>query len=318
TYRVLTGPTAAGKTGLLLEAAPAGGLLVISADSRQVYRYMDVGTGKSSASEQAVLPHRVIDVVDPGDEFSAYEFVRHAAQALNEARDSGVAPWVCGGTGLYIRALVERLAFGAAPRPRLRDAIASALGSVEPRELAARLQLELAEPDNPVRVMRAAENAAASEQARQHIYRAVQLDTAEMDADASEARGHRLPGMVLDELARWDCAGVYLLNPGTAELDQRIRRRVLAMFSNGLLTEVKRLREMGLGKADVVLNGIAYREAGAVIDGEMTSEEAVERAAIRTRQYAKRQRTYARGRGWQASEPAEISRAVAASLGQVG
>jgi len=115
-----------------------------------------------------------------------------------------------------------------------------------------------------------------------------------------------LPAEVLAELDRWQCAGVHVLDPGKEELAGRIERRVQAMFDDGLVQEVERLRQLGFGGADVVMQGIGYQEAGAVLDGQLTVEEAVDQAIVRTRQYAKRQRTYFRGQGWTEANEQDI------------
>lgn len=313
-YYVLTGPTAAGKTDLLAQAGESGAqLLVISADSRQVYRHMDIGTGKPSIEQQRSLPHRVLDVVDPGEEFSAFRFVEYAADALRVAREMERTPWVCGGTGLYIRALTDRLRFAGAPRRRLRAALQIFLRDSAARDLAARLGLELSELDNPVRVLRAAENACEDAAVRERIYTAMGLETSEAEEDDAEARTHRLPNETVAELERWECAGVYVLDPGKDDLEERIRRRVAAMFASGLVYEVRRLQDLGFAGVEVIEEGIAYCEANAVLDGVMDIEQAEKRAAVRTRQYAKRQRTYFRGQGWPVASPDAIRAAISAS-----
>lgn len=292
-YRVLTGPTASGKTDMLLQRAATVPVRVISADSRQVYRGMDIGTGKPTPAELVAAPHYGLDLLDPGQSFSAHDFVVLAAAALTELDDFEGEVWVCGGTGLYIRALIEQLPLGSPPRPALRDALCERFKAESPRAVAAALKLELRDADNPVRVLRAAETLAHRDPQHVYAYAGLPAD-ADPGVNAAEDRRHR---EALEVLAGWDCAGIEVLDPG-ANLDERILLRVTGMFDAGLTDEVERLRARGSGATRHVAQGIAYAEAGALLDGELTEAAAIARAVIRTRQYAKRQRTYFRGHGW--------------------
>ena len=306
TYRVLTGPTAAGKTNWLLKRAKTRPMLIISADSRQVLRKMNIGTGKPSPSTRKLLPHRGVDCADPGELFSAFHFLAAAASGLREAEQAGLEPWVCGGTGLYIRALVEGLDLGLPPRPQLRRALESMLMKSEAAKLAEALGLKLGDSENPVRVIRAAEAACKDQDAARRIYSLVSLDP-DLAADDRPQGSGAVPGgdptggteaAATQELKRWQCLGIYVLDPGREALSRRIEQRVRKMFEAGLVKEVAGLRADGFGEATVVREGIGYREAGQVLDGALSLMEAIERTIIRTRQYAKRQRTYFRGRGW--------------------
>lgn len=257
---------------------------------------MDIGTGKPARTDMEILPHLGVDLLEPGIFFSVHQYLIVAANALAQSRSQGREVWVCGGTGLYIRALVQRMDLGAAPRPRLRAALQARLEEMPARALARELGLELPEPDNPVRVVRAAELACANSATAQRIYAAAGLDAACASAEAADAGG--LPQAVIGELAQWRCAGLAVLDPGKAALAEMIATRVRGMFSDGLVAEVAALRALGYGAAHVVAQGIGYREAGQVLDGALSLEEAIALTVIRTRQYAKRQRTYFRGQGW--------------------
>jgi tRNA dimethylallyltransferase len=292
---VLTGPTAAGKTAWLVGHAAPRPQIVISADSRQVYLHMDIGTGKPTPSEQQMLPHCGIDCLKPGIKYSVYQFLKIAAGELADAAAEGRMVWVCGGSGLYIRALLEGLSLGSQPRPRLREALARRLEQESPREIAAALRLQLTDPDNPVRVVRAAEHACADPGRARSIYRWAKLPA---DAASADTAGSDAEDDWRAELERWQCAGIAVLDPGRDELARLIDRRVGAMFDAGLPDEVRRLRQLGYGEADVVREGIGYLEAGELLDGRLSLAEAVERTVIRTRQYAKRQRTYFTGQRW--------------------
>ena len=303
-FHVLTGPTAAGKTGFLLGHLPAGSAVVVSADSRQVFRLMDIGTGKPTRDELDLLPHYGLDVLELGTKFSVYQFLICLAGWLAELADDPRQVWICGGTGLYIHALLERMTLGAPPRQQLRLALSAAISERSAHYWSEALQLSPADPHNPVRVVRAAEAACVDHLAMQRIYAQLGLDPVVDDAGNAVEQERFLAAMqVLDH---WQCAGLAVLDPGHAELLSRISLRVRRMFEQGLPEEVQVIRDAGYGDVDEVANGIAYREAGQLLDGEIGYEDAVEQAIIRTRQYAKRQRTYFRGRGWQFKDDAKL------------
>lgn len=299
-YHVLTGPTASGKSAFLLGCAGSRRLAVISADSRQVYRMMDIGTGKPDAAELALLPHRLIDLVDPGEKYSAHRFVIDAATAMQDLASEGFEVWVCGGTGLYIHALLEHLELGQPPRESLRLRLSELIAVDGPQHWAAELGLQLQDSHNPIRVVRAAELACDTPAHTAGIYQRLGLDPA---AEVLDVNSREEFSAALAILADWQCAGIAVLDPGYDELLELIASRVRRMFEQGLPEEVQRIRDAGFGDADELANGIAYREAGMLLDGELEYEEAVQGAIIRTRQYAKRQRTYFRGRGWQFMDP---------------
>lgn len=304
-YRVLTGPTASGKTDWLLRRADSIPICVISADSRQVYRHMDIGTGKPYAEELARVPHYGIDLINPAQSFSAHDFILMCAAALRELSEFDGEVWVCGGTGLYIRTLIEALPLGPSPRPLLREALAQLIQSRGSEIVAADLALEMREVHNPVRVLRQAEKAADVNAAPVYTYAG--LDPALADTDQLQ-RADEYDDAVA-QTKEWKCDGIFILDRG-AELDKRIPRRVEGMFANGLVQEVRDLRAMGYGEADVVAEGIGYKQAGALLDGTLSKPDALRQAVIRTRQYAKRQRTYFRGRGWRTYTAEELDATV--------
>jgi tRNA dimethylallyltransferase len=287
-------------------------MLAISADSRQAYRHMDIGTGKPTTTERQILPHYGLDCVKPGIFYSVYQFLTIAAAGLAAARLQQRQAWVCGGAGLYIRALVEGLALSSGPRPLLRQALNHQLTLHKPRDVAAALEVSVKDPDNPVRVLRAAESACADPQRCALIYAWCGLDACAARADAAD-EGGQVDAAVRGELALWHCAGIAVLDPGREELNRRIERRVGQMFSQGLVDEVAELRRLGYGLTAVVQNSIGYREAAAVLDGHLGLDAAVEQTVVRTRQYAKRQRTYFRGRGWPVVAEAQLTDWAAAT-----
>lgn len=266
---------------------------------------MDIGTGKASSQEQAAVPHYCIDLANPGEEFNAHRFVIEAAKAFSILRDRTTQVWVCGGSGLYIRSLTSRLELGSAPRPELRKRLAELFAVKQAGIIAKELGLQLKDPDNPARVVRAAENVCANPVQELQIYTLLELDPGLPETSQDKNTDPEFNNAAR-ELSNWACAGVFLLDPGVEQVSLRIEQRVRAMFKTGLLDEVMALRESGFGETGVVADGIAYREAGKVLDGEYEPDYAIEKAVIRTRQYAKRQRTYFRGQGWRVCSPGQI------------
>ena len=139
----ILGATATGKTRLAAAVAAAADGEVVSVDSRQVYRRMDIGTGKPAAAELALLPHRLVNLIDPGEKYSAHRFVIDAAAAMQDLASEGFEVWVCGGTGLYIHALLEHLGLGQPPRASLRLRLSELIADDGPQHWAAELGLQL-------------------------------------------------------------------------------------------------------------------------------------------------------------------------------
>jgi tRNA dimethylallyltransferase len=273
---VLCGPTASGKTALALELAQRLPLEVVSADSRQVYRGMDIGTAKPLAAERAQVAHHLIDVAEPDQPFSAADFVRLARPAVASIAASGSHPLVVGGTGLYIRALTEGLVDAPAADAELREALwrveqEEGEGTLHRRLLA--LDPETAartHPRNLVRIIRALE--------------VIELSGCRLSelqqAHAFAERPYRLLQLGL--------------LPERQILDRRIDRRVEAMLASGLLAEVDALLSRGFGAGSKALQTIGYRECVQHLRGALTLEQAVARIQLETRKYAKRQLTWFR------------------------
>jgi tRNA dimethylallyltransferase len=273
---VVAGATATGKTDLgirlgeafLAEGRPA---VVISADSRQVYRGMDIGTAKVSAADRARVPHAGIDLVDPDERFALSDFVAHARSVLDDiaARD-GVALLV-GGTGLYLRAVARGLDVEALPDdPAVRARLEAELAAEGLEPLAARLQaaapalaaeVHLA---NPRRVIRA-------------------LEIAELRGDAPRPRpaGYGGPSTWIG------------LTAERTQHEVRIAARARAQFDSGLIDEAVALRER-FDPGLPAFSAIGYQEAWAVVDGSLTLDQAIEQDARRNVAFAKRQRTWFR------------------------
>jgi tRNA dimethylallyltransferase len=273
---VVAGPTATGKTELgirLAERRIAGGqpAVVISADSRQVYRGLDIGTAKVGVADRARVPHHGLDLVDPDQPFSVADFARHAREVLADvAAADGVAILV-GGTGLYQRVIARGIATESLPSdPRLRADLEADLLRLGPEAMVQRLLAEapiLAETTelaNPRRVVRALEIALSAG-----------------DGPRPEPRGYDGPLVWL---------GLHLAEP---EHRRRIAARARAQFDAGLVDEARALRER-FDPGLPAFSAIGYREAWSVIDGTATLEQAVIDDAARNMAFAKRQRTWYR------------------------
>ena len=268
---VITGPTASGKTAAALALAGCAPIEVISADSRQVYRHMDIGTAKPTPEQRQSVPHHVIDVVHPDQSFSAHDFVRAARRAISEIRARDRIPVVVGGTGLYVTALIERWSMGGVPpNPALRaelERLLDAEGSavlVERLRRADAARLPGLDTKNPRRLVRAIEIAEG-----------------------------RPGGETASPYPPLDATVLGLALP-RAELGDRIALRVERMYTEGLVEETRRLLEMGYDPALPALSGVGYREAAAHLDGRLTLDAARQRTVVRTRQFARRQRTWFR------------------------
>jgi tRNA dimethylallyltransferase len=268
---VLVGPTAVGKTAVALALAARLPLEVISADSRQIYRRLDIGTAKPTRRERARVPHHGIDVVDPGQRYSAGQFAREAEQWVREIRNRARLPLVVGGTGLYVRALAEGLFHEPPLDPRRRRAIDAFTARLEPIELlrwAGRLDPGFAGGGRQ-RAARAVEIALLTGRPLSH-WQAVARAGAAID-----------PWYVVLTVPR-------------PVLQQRITRRAEEMVNRGLIEEVAAVLAEGHRPDAPGLDGIGIREAVDYLHGRRPRDSVAEAIAIATRQYAKRQQTWFR------------------------
>ncbi len=276
---VLLGPTASGKTALSLDLAERFSGEIVSCDSVAVYRGMEIGTAKPSPAERARVPHHLIDVADPSQPFTAGDYSRLARAALAGIASRGNLPIVTGGTGLYLRALLDGLfpAPKAPPeqahalRARLRDT-AEAKGANWLHRILARLDPQAAKqihPNDTPKLVRAIEVCLT---ARQPITQAWQ-------AGRDALQGYRILRIGL--------------NPDRQALYARINHRAAAMFQNGLIEETRHLAEK-YGAEARPLTALGYRQALDHLEGELTPAEAIARAQQGHRNYAKRQMTWFR------------------------
>ena len=271
---VIGGPTAAGKTAAAVDLAEALGGEIVNADSMQVYRRMDLGTAKPTASERARARFHLVDVVPPEFPFHAGAFVKLADEAIAGISARGRAPIVCGGTGMYIRALVRGL-FAAPPVDRdLREKLYRA----EREEGAGTLHARLAAVDP--------EKAAAIPPADLlRIVRALEVHAATGATLTEHHRAHAAAP------PRYD-AFLACLTRDRAALYAAIDRRVEEMIARGLAGEVEALLARGVPRSANAMQGLGYRQIAAHLAGECTLAEAVERVKRDTRRYAKRQLTW--------------------------
>ena len=272
---VIAGPTASGKTSLALELAEHVSIEVISADSRQVYRGLDVGTAKPTPAQRRRVPHHLIDVADPGEPFSAHRFSGMARATICDIETRGACPVVVGGTGFYIKALLTASPLGATPPdPELRRRLTHEVEADGPEPLIRRLR-EIA-PDRA---------AAIDFNNPRRLIRALEIAEAQCHETAPESQPATNTPIA---------AYVLGLQVEPKILADRIAQRTASMFENGLLDEARWLRDRGFDRNLPALSGVGYAEALAHLDGRLTLPEAIERTTTRTRQYARRQRTWFR------------------------
>ncbi len=278
---VLAGPTAAGKTGLSLGLAEAIGAEILSADSMQVYRYLDIGTAKPSLAERARVPHHLIDVVAPDVPYNAARFAEDARAVAADLHAKGQPVLVVGGTGLYVRAFLEGLVDGGGADPELRqrleDQAREAREQGDPGWL--HRELERFDPDR-------ARELHPNDTVR--LVRALELAHRTGETAAQRAE-NRAPGAVPFRVLH------LAVDPGTDELDRRIELRCEQMIEAGLLREVRGLRERGYGPELKPMGGIGYRHMQPVVDGVDTVVNALAAMKADTRRFARRQRTWLRG-----------------------
>ena len=297
----VVGPTAVGKTALAVALAQRVGAEIINADSRQVYRGMNLGAAKPTAAEQAAARHHLLDLLDPGESFGLGAFLIYAADALRDIRGRGQAVIVCGGTGQYVWGLVNGAGLPGAPpdwelRAKLEAEAARSGGDALHRRLAAIDPVRAAALDarNVRRVIRALEIAQV---------------TGRRPSDLHQRSGPPpLEALILG------------LTMPRADLYRRIDVRVDRMMAEGFLDEARGLAAAGFRLGEGPLNSPGYRELGQYLDGDLTLDEAVRQTKLKTHRLARRQYTWfkpadERIRWLRADDPAVGEQAAAAALG---
>ena len=274
---VVCGPTATGKTALGIELALRLDGEIVSADSMQVYRRMDIGTAKATAEERARIPHHMLDVCEPWEDYSVSRYVQEASAVCDGLLARGKTPVIVGGTGLYIDSLLAGRDFAGrqegdnALRLRL-DADYGRLGGEEMLEKLRAFDPERAaklHPGDRRRIVRAME-----------IYQLTGKTITQHDRETQA-----LP-------PRYQAKTIVLSFADRADLYARIDRRVEQMVSAGLFDEVEALLKEGLSPACTAMQAIGYKEAALALEGAITRQEAVERIQLNSRRYAKRQLTW--------------------------
>lgn len=278
----IVGPTAVGKSAVALALAEKLDGEIISVDSMQVYRGLDIGTAKPSAAERARVPHHLIDVAELHEAFDAAKFVTLAQQAVKEIQARGRVPIFCGGTGLYFKAYLDGL--GEAPpsdeklRAELEAApLAELLHELEQSDPATFAKIDR---NNPRRVVRAVEVIRLTGKPFS-AQRARWGETPDEPNAADGSRG-RSPHQF------------FCLSRAAVDLHARINLRVDEMFSQGLVEETRRLLPQGLEQNKTAMQAIGYRQVVEHLRGERSLAETIELVKIKTRQYAKRQGTWFR------------------------
>ena len=278
---VIVGPTASGKTRMAVELAQRHNGEVISADSMQIYRTMDIGTAKPTKEEMGGIPHHMIDVADPEEDFSVARYVELAAPCVDDILARGKLPIVAGGTGLYLDSLLSGRTFAAfSPDSPLRgeleeryrreggEALLAELGAVDP-ETAARLH-----PNDEKRIVRALE---------------VYLSTGKTITQ------HNRETLALPP--RYDALTITLAFQRREDMWARIDRRVDEMMERGLAQEVRSLLDSGVPEKCTAMQAIGYKEMAAALRGDGDVDRAAREIQLRSRQYAKRQLTWFRRNG---------------------
>lgn len=273
---VISGPTASGKTALGIELAKKYNGEIVSADSMQIYRGMDIGTAKATAEERSAVPHHMIDVAEPWEDYSVSRYVTEAAACCDDIIRRGKLPVIVGGTGLYIDSLLSGRDFAETQEDKtLREELNGEYDRVGGEAMLSRLAAVDAEraaklhPADKRRIVRALE-----------IYSITGMTITEHDRRTRE----RPP--------RYAAATII---PGFADrsvLYRRIDRRVDMMVADGLFDEVEGLLNAGLSPACTAMQAIGYKETAAALRGEMSRDEAVALIKQQSRRYAKRQLTW--------------------------
>ncbi|MGA9120185.1 MAG: tRNA (adenosine(37)-N6)-dimethylallyltransferase MiaA [Bacteroidota bacterium] len=273
TVVAIVGPTASGKTALAIDLAKGVGGEIISADSRQVYRHLDIGTAKPTLEERAGIPHHFLDILDPGEEYNAGIFGEQARNTIDALFARGIPPIVVGGSGLYIKSLIDGFFDGPGGDPEFRSAMEKRLkrdgisSLLEELRLVDPVTAGRIDPTKPRRIIRALEV--------HHITGTPLSTVQELRKPAITYRTIQI-GLLLER----------------KHLYERINRRVDEMIERGLINEVAWLKAKGYRRDLNALNTVGYAEVFAHLAGEISEGEMVRLIKRNTRRYAKRQMTW--------------------------
>lgn len=270
---VIAGPTAVGKTQYAIETALEFNGEIVSCDSMQLYKYMDIGSAKPTPEERARVKHYLVDEIDPGEPFSVAKYQSLAKAAMEKIFTKGKTPVIAGGTGLYLNALLYDMDFSAPPRD---DSFRQTLFE----------EAELMGPDYLYEKLVAVDPAAAERIHPNNVKKVVRaLEAAEEGKPVKDFSSCKTP--TTDYSARLIC-----LTRDREELYARINQRVDLLVEQGLMTEVENLLEMGLNESDISMKGIGYKEIIGYFDDLYGRDEAIDLVKRNTRHLAKRQLTW--------------------------
>ena len=270
---LIAGPTATGKSEIALRLAEQLGGEIISADSMQVYRGLDIGTAKPSPADRARVPHHLIDICDLTGSFDVAQFIRLAKIAVAEIQSRGKTPIFCGGTGLYFKAFLSGLGEAPPANPSLRAELETASFEALLRELRERdpAAYDKIDKQNPRRVIRAVE--------------VIRLTGKKFSEQRAEWKS---------EVQSPKPKNFFACLRQSEDLHARISARVDTMFQRGLVDETRELLQRGLAENKTAMQAIGYRQVVEHLRGERSLPETIELVKIRTRQFAKRQLTWFR------------------------
>lgn len=270
---IICGPTAVGKTEYAIAAAERLDGEIVSCDSMQLYKFMDIGSAKPTPEEQAQVRHHLIDAVDPREKFSAAKYQQLARKAIDDILSRGKLPVITGGTGLYINSIIYDMDFSAPPADEEERndlyRIADENGAEYLHDMLKELDSSAAErihPNNIKKVIRAIESARRGDN----------IPEFEKSFVPYEKYSPKIIALIRDR----------------DELYERINVRVDILFEKGLVDEVKGLMDMGLTEADISMKGIGYKEVISFLNGEYDIDTAKDLVKKNTRRYAKRQITW--------------------------
>ncbi len=284
---VICGPTAVGKSRLALTLAQEIGAEIISVDSRKIYKYMDIGTAKPAREERSKVPHHLIDLIEPDARFSAGRFGEEAKKAIAQVQKKGRTALLVGGSGLYLKAVVDGLFSGpkasAERRERLKKE-AEAFGTASLHQKLKKVDSQAASKIHPhdlVRIIRALE-----------VYEETGRCISSLQSEQRANRQFSSPTAESCRVASGDRLVMIGLNRDRKDLYRRIDQRVEIMFSHGLVEEVKSLLKRGYDENLISMQGLGYKEVCGYLKGNYDLEEAERLLKRNTRRYAKRQLTW--------------------------
>ncbi len=274
---IITGPTAVGKTAVSIALAKAMNGEIISADSMQIYKYMDIGTAKVTKEEMEGVEHHLIDFINPEEQFTVADYKENATNLITYLNNMGKLPIIIGGTGLYINSLVYELNFvDVPPNQKLRNKLEN-IAEIQGKKALLDMLYEI----DPVAAERYTENDI------QRIVRAIEITTISGKTFDEYGSNFRVVNDKYDVL-------IYCLNMDRQKLYERIDKRVDIMLEMGLVEEVKNLMDSGYGKDLVSMKAIGYKQIMEYLDGDESYDATVEKIKKLSRNYAKRQLTWFR------------------------